>query len=450
MTPRGGLMCDDMGLGKTTSTLGLLLNSPLPTSLSRHTLILCPKAVVGQWKEMAIKSQFNLIEADGSSWKKPSPFYTNRPWVYIINYHALLFRPSLFQRKWGRICIDEAHEISKSKGALYKAIKKLQRSITWCITATPSKNDKSMASLKEMRALFSLVGFDPVKLIDSSYMLTLIQTCVLHRSMNEMREVIPGLPPVPRIHREVLPFDSVEEEEFYQGIQGKLVAQWRALDKDNVTGQFQLIMKLRQLSIHPQIYISSKKRESIHYARENWEGTSTKFQRVLDTIEAETSPKKWIIFCHFHEEMDLLEDYLMGSKSIGRINQYHGGIAMEIKEKIIQITKEPITAHEILLIQLQSGGVGLNLQHFTKVIFISPWWTQALMNQAIARAVRMGQKEVVDVYHFLVNVEDSLSIDSMMAGHAEVKGLILQEILSKASRGEIPENPSPSIEDGVA
>jgi hypothetical protein len=80
----------------------------------------------------------------------------------------------------------------------------------------------------------------------------------------------------------------------------------------------------------------------------------------------------------------------------------------------------------------------LNLQHFTKIAFISPWWTKAIMNQAVARAVRMGQKEVVDVYHFILSVEDSINIDDMMAGRADEKGRVLEEILSKASRGEIP------------
>jgi SNF2 family DNA or RNA helicase len=68
------------------------------------------------------------------------------------------------------------------------------------------------------------------------------------------------------------------------------------------------------------------------------------------------------------------------------------------------------------------------------------------MNQAIARAVRMGQKEVVDVYMFMLTIEDSINIDNMMMGHAEVKGEILREVLSKASRGEIL---SHGIEDGI-
>jgi len=429
----GGLMCDDMGLGKTTSTLGLMLNSS-----HRHTLLICPKAVIGQWRDMASKAGFNVVEPEGTEWKKPVPFHSKKPWLYIINYHALLYRPLLFTRTWGRVCIDEAHEIAKTSGAMYKAIKKIHRSVTWCITATPSTNDKSMNSLKEIRALFTLVGHDPVKMLDRPYLENLIETSLLHRSMEEMRPLIKELPPLPSIKREVIPFDSKEEEEFYTGIQGRLVARWKALERDNVVGQFQLIMKLRQLAIHPQIYISAKKRESVHYVRENWTGTSTKFQRLRDTMEAVTEPTRWLVFCQFRDEMALLEDFLSESLTVGRVQQYHGGVAMDVKDRIIASTKGPITAHEVLLVQLKSGGVGLNLQHFTKIAFISPWWTKAIMNQAVARAVRMGQKEVVDVYHFILSVEDSINIDDMMAGRADEKGRVLEEILSKASRGEIP------------
>lgn len=436
--PRGGLMCDDMGLGKTSTTLGLMLNSTLPASMSRHNLVICPKAVISQWAAAANGAGFNVVQPlTSSEWSKPSPFDSTKPWIYLINPHALLHRPLLFQRTWGRICIDEAHEVSKSSGAFYKAIKKLRRSITWCITATPSKNDKAMNSLKEIRALFSLVGFDPVKLVDSSYICQVIQDAMIHRSMDEMRSIIKELPQPPIIKREVISFESPEEEEFYRGIQGQLVARWRALERDNVTARFQLIMHLRQISIHPQTYIASKKRQSPSYNREDWTGTSSKFQRLLTTIEGQATPARWIVFCHFHDEMDMLEDYLYNSPMIGRINQYHGGIDITVKDRIIESTKQTITAHEVLLVQLQSGGVGLNLQHFTRVVFMSPWWTRALMNQAIARAVRMGQKEVVEVYHFLLSVEDTLNIDELMMGHADVKGRVLDEILSKASRGEI-------------
>jgi len=43
------------------------------------------------------------------------------------------------------------------------------------------------------------------------------------------------------------------------------------------------------------------------------------------------------------------------------------------------------------------------------------------MDQAIARAVRMGQTEQVHVIHFLLKEEDSVNIDTMANKAAELK-----------------------------
>jgi SNF2 family DNA or RNA helicase len=428
----GGLLCDDMGLGKTTEVLGLIANSTLPNSSSLHTLLLCPKAVISQWVADAKKCEFNVLEAEGNIWKKPTPFFSKRPFLYITNYEKLARRRSLFQRPWGRICLDEAHRINNINGRLFTNIKKIDRSITWCITATPIIN-----SIKDLRVLFTLIGHDPLKLLDIPYTNSLVKSSLLHRSMEEMRPYLKELPSAAIIHKTILPFDCKKEEDFYRGVQGKIVDQWKALDTDNATGHFELIIKLRQLSIHPQVYISAKKKASPAYIRDNWEGTSTKFSHLNKLIQAETTPKRWIIFCQFRDEMELLEDFLYDCNTVGRIQSYHGGVPTETKDKIIEATKQSIQAHEILLLQLQSGGVGLNLQHFNNIVFMSPWWTKALMNQAIGRAVRIGQTGAVNVFQLLLDVEDSLNIDTFMLEKAEAKGDLLADVLKQASRGEI-------------
>jgi hypothetical protein len=71
--------------------------------------------------------------------------------------------------------------------------------------------------------------------------------------------------------------------------------------------------------------------------------------------------------------------------------------------------------------------VGLNLQEYDRVIFVSPWWTAALMDQAIARAVRMGQTEIVHVYHLRLASEHktAVQIDTLINQKAEEKRKML-------------------------
>jgi hypothetical protein len=153
-------------------------------------------------------------------------------------------------------------------------------------------------------------------------------------------------------------------------------------------------------------------------------------------------PAKWIVFCQFHDEMEILQGYLESSPAVYKVSQYHGGLNDSQKDEVIKNTKGPIEeAHEILLLQLQSGGVGLNLQHFTKVIFMSPWWTSALMDQAVGRAVRMGQKETVEVTLLILKEEETMNIDEKMLDKADEKRGMLEQVFLHASRGLELEDP---------
>jgi SNF2 family DNA or RNA helicase len=256
--------------------------------------------------------------------------------------------------------------------------------------------------------------------------------------MEEMREILPELPAAAVITKERLDFETEEEGDFYRGIQGIIKRRFKALDHDNSNAMFVLLMRLRQLSLHPQVYINARKKEWVGYNRDDWEGSSTKFSVLRNKIHASPTPARWIVFCQFHDEMDILQAYLSASPEIGKVWQYHGGMTDKAKAEVLEDTNTPLAdKHQVLLLQLQSGGVGLNLQHFTKIIFMSPWWTAALMDQAIGRAVRIGQEEVVEVTLLVLKEEESMNIDEKMLAKAETKRGMLEKLFQYASRGKI-------------
>jgi SNF2 family DNA or RNA helicase len=255
--------------------------------------------------------------------------------------------------------------------------------------------------------------------------------------MEEMRLILKELPNAPTIVKESLDFVTEEEGDFYRSVQGKIAARWKHIQHDDTKEAFALLMKLRQLSLHPQVYISAMKRKSIlgGYQRDDWEKPSTKFIALKEKLEATQIPSRWIVFCQFHDEMDILQSYLESSPAVHRVAQYHGGLTETQKNDVIDATKDVLPKHDILLLQLQSGGVGLNLQHFSKVVFMSPWWTAALMDQAIGRAVRIGQKDTVEVTMYVLKEEDSMNIDVSMLEKAESKRGLLDQAFLHASRG---------------
>ena len=213
----------------------------------------------------------------------------------------------------------------------------------------------------------------------------------------------------------------------------------------NATMKLKLFMRLRQLSVHPQVYIEARRKSALAQPRPDWVGTSTKFEAIRTLVEAtDEKPHKWIIFCHFHSEMDLLKTMLEAMPQIGRVFLYNGTMGHSERKEVIAATHEPSTATDVLLIQLQSGGVGLNLQHFDRIVFTGPWWTSALMEQAIGRAVRIGQADVVQVYHLVLKEEQALNIDRLMTDKADVKGSLCREVLKNAWPSAKPEATQPA------
>jgi SNF2 family DNA or RNA helicase len=436
-TPAGGLLCDEMGLGKTMEVLGTIVNNPKP-----FTLLLCPKAVIRQWVEAATRSSltvYTLTRVKAARRNEPTYMwergeqFVGRPTVYITNYDKLSERnvPIFQSRTWDRFVMDEAHKAIAP--SMNRMVHTIQRSCTWCVTATPIIN-----GLKDVRSLLSHVDYDVKDLYNYKSLQDIVsQTCML-RSMGEMRRELPELPSAPNVRKELLDFDTEEEKDFYQGIQGIAVRMWHAAEQDTNMCRFALLTRLRQISVHPQVYISAQKRNFPGlYNRADWTEPSTKFNAIRSKIESAAQPAKWIVFCQFHDEMSMLRDYLSTSLGVRNVFQYHGKMIQEEKEAVLQGTKEPLTdgRSDVLLVQLQSGGVGLNLQHFTRIIFMSPWWTNAMMEQAIGRAVRIGQREQVQVTILSLRGEDCLNIDEKMLKRGFEKRGIMERLFNIPIRG---------------
>jgi SNF2 family DNA or RNA helicase len=443
-TVRGGMLCDEMGLGKTMQVLGLIKN----TRAVGSTLLLAPKAVLQQWRDAAVRSKINVSVPSTTpgkeTWDRPQPFFPTSPHtLYITNYDKVFHRPGLFKdREWGRIVLDEAHRIRNAKSILTTAVNKLSAPRRWAVTATPVVN-----SLDDMKTLLRFVGFEKKACTNLDSVFKLTEEAVLYRSMEDMRPILRDLPNAPLVRREELDFLTEDEQHFYQGIQGAIVRRWRALEADggNQRMKLLLLMRLRQISLHPQVYINAMKRNNTNYVRRDWSGDSTKFVALRRKIESAPTGARWIIFCQFHDEIDLLEAYLENSPAIQSVYKYDGRQTIEQKDATIQSTRDEVLTgerHQVLLLQLHSGGVGLNLQHFNKIIFLSPWWTAALMDQAIGRAVRIGQTDRVEVTHMMLKEEATLNIDAYMTEAAERKRGLCQRILSR-SYGR----PQPAAED---
>lgn len=432
VTVRGGLQCDEMGLGKTIQVIGTMVNNPLPI-----TLLLAPLAMIETWTNVCRRAGMGIYHAMNGQWFPVGEQKSIT--VYITNFEKLYTTPRLFRNLiLDRVVLDEAHKIRNPDGQMAIYARRLVAPIRWAVTGTPLVNN-----WKDVVSLLAFIGVPCSPLWKwEEYLEKVLPLMVLHRSLESLRNVLDDAPPYPITHHMKLPFNTEKEREFYLAIQGATIAMAGAsrYDMDRLTPQqaFQMLLRLRQISVHPQVYISAKRREMKEYIRKDWIGPSTKLLAIKEILlkdkGAEKEAHKYIIFCQFKEEMELIHKYLCSLNLFhpDHILEYDGSLTHEQRIHVLQKSKD-IIEPSVLLLQLQAGGVGLNLQEYDRIIFNSPWWTSALMDQAIARAVRMGQKRIVHIYHLHLEAEDNddvIFIDQLINNKAEAKRQMLLDLFA--------------------
>ncbi|KAJ4013298.1 hypothetical protein NW752_007594 [Fusarium irregulare] len=125
-------------------------------------------------------------------------------------------------------------------------------------------------------------------------------------------------------------------------------------------------------------------------------GLSTKLQAVADNICRQS---KSLVFSYWTTTLDLLQ-MLLGQRNIA-MRRIDGRLGNEHRLRVLEEFKmNPDIS--VLLLTMQTGAVGLTLTIATHVHIIEPQWNPSVEEQAIARALRMGQTKTVTVFRYMM------------------------------------------------
>ncbi len=157
---------------------------------------------------------------------------------------------------------------------------------------------------------------------------------------------------------------------------------------------------------------------------------SNKLERLLEiTTEAFESGKKVIIFSYFKDVLALVAENL-GDKSLGPITGAVSPVQRQALVDKFTESEEPLA----LVGQIQAAGTGLNIQSASVVILCEPQIKPSLEVQAIARAHRMGQVNVVQVHRLLIPESiDELMVDMLKRKQAEFDDYVKESELANSS-----------------
>lgn len=461
---RGGILADDMGLGKTFQTIGLMKNGT-----ERKTLIVCPPALTAGWQTELEACGYEVITLMPGAPMWTSSVSSNTPTVHLTTYTKLaLYAKQLApQSNFERVVLDEGHIIRNGDiKTSYTSSKKHPPQLTrWAATdmmaakatATRSSQSPTGGSAATARWILSATPIQngrrdwnhlcewlqvPENQYDQSVatrdetginMMPSADTIMLRRTMAELRDTIAALPPPPKFIHHDLHVPTVQNEgslnhqrvggvpttsEEYKVFQALCNQLENAIDA-HLSGaiKLELYLRIQQFLVHPQIYIDAMRAKlGGAYRRADWSATATKWTAVMKELAASVrSATPSIVFCYFREEIDRV---VAATKSFGAATfTVRGGMGHQAIGEAVTAAREAAAAGKpvVMVVQIVSGGVGLNLQFAKRVYFLSQHWNPAVVHQAVGRAVRIGQTATVEIHTFRVVDHVLDNLDRRMA-----------------------------------
>lgn len=414
-----GILADDMGLGKTVQVLAFLSH----IEISGPILVVMPTSLIFNWQR-EIERFFPTMPVykhhgpDRNKGNLPSNG------IILTSYTTLRIDLPLFiKTHFQCIILDEAQAIKNPHTQSAQAAFALNGRFRLSITGTPIENN-----LNEMWSHFrflmpDLLGDEKNFLAemqsaasDPRYLQRIkkkIRPFILRRTKNEVAKDLPE-----RIEQvvwvEMSPSQRKIYEDFLAGVKGNL---FKKVSVEGVAKHrmeiFEAILRLRQICCHPLLVSSNLDKDQ--------ECTSGKFDALMDDIEtAVKEGRKTLVYSQFTSMLAVISKEM---NARGLKFSYLDGSTVD-REKVVNEFQNDASI-PLFLISLKAGGIGLNLTAADYVFLYDPWWNEAIENQAIDRAHRIGRKDVVIAKRY-VAVE---SIEEKMMKLKAAKRSLIDDIL---------------------
>ncbi|WP_226996155.1 DEAD/DEAH box helicase [Candidatus Protochlamydia sp. W-9] len=394
-----GILADEMGLGKTVQVLAFISRF---SSESKH-LIVVPTSLLFNWKNEICRflPSCSCYIHQGSQRANSIEILQNYS-IILTSYTTLRLDLSLLQKlDLSTLILDEAQQIKNAHTQTFQAACSLSSHFRLCITGTPIENH-----LGELWSHFhflipDLFGAEEsfnadiqAASADRRYLDRIkkkVAPFILRRQKQEVAKDLPA-----RIDQivwiEMSESQRQHYEQFLANFKGNL---FKKIEAEGITKHrlevLEAILRLRQICCHPLLVSSiiEEKEDLI---------TSAKFDLLIQDLQTiREKGRKVLVYSQFTSMLKLMTRY---ANQQGWTYAYLDG-STQNREKVVTEFQENLE-QSIFFISLKAGGVGLNLTAADYVILYDPWWNEAVEEQAINRAHRIGRQEQVIAKRFVV------------------------------------------------
>ncbi|KAI0854499.1 SNF2 family N-terminal domain-containing protein [Xylaria cubensis] len=127
-------------------------------------------------------------------------------------------------------------------------------------------------------------------------------------------------------------------------------------------------------------------------------GFSSKLNAVVGNIQRSPTTSKHIVFTSWRLTLDILQ-HLLCQQGIPCL-RIDGQTTFPDRQSILTLFREDPTQN-VLLLSIVTGAVGLTLTVADRVHVVEPQWNPMVEEQAIGRALRIGQNRCVKIFKYI-------------------------------------------------
>ncbi|MEE8467690.1 MAG: DEAD/DEAH box helicase, partial [Planctomycetota bacterium] len=378
LAQRRTILGDEMGLGKTIQALAAMTHLHESEGLDRF-LVVAPAGVLFNWlREIRTRTVLDAHLFHGSQRDAAVALWQAQGGVGVTSFSTLRkleLHADLPGEQNGRhidmLIVDEAHLVKNPAAYRTMAVAghALRSDLVCLMSGTPMEN-----RLGEFSELVRLVQPDLVDELQALEDRALapdrqrFQVAVAPAYLRRNKEDVLGeLPPL------------IEMEEWVELSRSELDAYAKEVLARNFMGMRRVVTAPRN-------------------AKDFGRG-SAKLRRAAAILEEyRDEGRKVLVFSFFLDVLSAADEFLGARNRIfGKIT---GGVSASERQGLIDQFRDT-AGPGLLLLQIQAGGVGINLQAASAILLLEPQWKPSTEEQAIARAHRMGQHQAVTVHRCL-------------------------------------------------
>lgn len=449
----GACLADDMGLGKTIQVIALLQHAyehKVPSQANQAlfeapqldlfstieeppvlpSLIVMAPSLIHNWEKELQKFAPSLKVKRHSGYRRTEQAGDLiEADVILTTYGVVRNDLDMLQKiEFGHIVLDESQLIKNMRSMSFQSVRKLNGQNRIVLTGTPVENSLtdlwSQLTFLQPGLLGSFNYFKnefvvPIEQNKDEQKLARLQKIIRPFILRRTKEeVAPELPNQTRI----IHYSNMDEEQKKCYEEQKSWYRNRILEnvsREGIQKSQILILRgltqLRKLAIHPVL------------DNPDYIGDSAKFNDVLIRLEElRHQNRKVLVFSQFVKHLQLFR----------KAFEENGTPYSWLTGEVPQLQRGPVIAgfedhpgHKVFLIQLRTGGSGLNLTKADCVFLLDPWWNPAAEEQAIARSHRIGQHQPVFVWRFITKD----TIEEKIMKLQEKKSRLAGDIISQAN-----------------